>query len=176
MSAVWSLSGRKRTWRSRAPTSEFDPHRTSDLLPLGLIESHLSIVALSQINRSVPDTNIRKPQLLSAHATGMWGKWHLGSAMCILAPSRHSTLALVQFHQHHQETNQRAVRASLSRRLRSSPPAAGTSSVATKMNRRRWPVGGPRRGKFTEVSLASTSRLACRNRRRTGPCQYGAPN
>jgi hypothetical protein len=25
MSAVWSLSGGKRTWRLRAPTSEFDP-------------------------------------------------------------------------------------------------------------------------------------------------------
>jgi hypothetical protein len=28
MSAVRSLSGGKRTWRLRAPTSEFDPHRT----------------------------------------------------------------------------------------------------------------------------------------------------
>src|SRR6202011_4306956 len=27
MSAVWSLSGGKRTWRLRAPTSEFDPQR-----------------------------------------------------------------------------------------------------------------------------------------------------
>src|ERR1700686_1915332 len=27
--AVWSLSGGKRTWRLRAPTSEFDPTRTS---------------------------------------------------------------------------------------------------------------------------------------------------
>src|ERR1700692_4294620 len=26
MSAVWSLSGGKRTWRLRAPTSEFDPN------------------------------------------------------------------------------------------------------------------------------------------------------
>jgi hypothetical protein len=29
MSAVWSLSGGKRTWRLPAPTSEFDPTRTS---------------------------------------------------------------------------------------------------------------------------------------------------
>jgi len=28
MSAVWSLSGGKRTWRLRAPTSEFDPQAT----------------------------------------------------------------------------------------------------------------------------------------------------
>src|SRR5260370_21610674 len=30
MSAVWSLSGGKRTWRLPAPTSEFDPFRTLD--------------------------------------------------------------------------------------------------------------------------------------------------
>src|ERR1700676_2101505 len=29
MSAVWSLSEGKRTWRLRAPTSELDPKRTS---------------------------------------------------------------------------------------------------------------------------------------------------
>ena len=37
MSAVWSLSGGKRTWRLRAPTSEFDPRadfEARDLLDL----------------------------------------------------------------------------------------------------------------------------------------------
>src|SRR5260221_1419702 len=29
MSAVWSLTGGKRTWRLCSPTSELDPHRTS---------------------------------------------------------------------------------------------------------------------------------------------------
>jgi len=32
MSAVWSLSGGKRTSRLRAPTSEFDPKPTFDVL------------------------------------------------------------------------------------------------------------------------------------------------
>jgi len=36
MSAVWSLSGGKRTWRLRAPTSEIDPtrngHHLNDVL------------------------------------------------------------------------------------------------------------------------------------------------
>jgi hypothetical protein len=31
MSAVWSLSGGKRTLRLRSPTSEFDPERTFGL-------------------------------------------------------------------------------------------------------------------------------------------------
>src|SRR5450631_2761592 len=43
MSAVWSLTGGKRTWRLRRPTSQFDPKRTSALFLRHWLASYFRI-------------------------------------------------------------------------------------------------------------------------------------
>jgi hypothetical protein len=63
MSAVWSLSGGKRTWRLRTPTSEFDPKRTFG--SHGCLQSENDLV-------SVQEHDIGLAQNLRDHVPRLW--------------------------------------------------------------------------------------------------------
>jgi hypothetical protein len=56
MSAVWSLSGGKRTWRLRAPTSENDPTETSSG-----IGSAINLKSANALGIDVPATLLGAP-------------------------------------------------------------------------------------------------------------------
>jgi hypothetical protein len=84
MSAVWSLSGGKRTWRLRAPTSEFDPSRTSEAKTAMRVTVNPSYDAspIKQIagRRCVKGTSLSHNS--RTDVTKAWGKQSVANSLC----------------------------------------------------------------------------------------------